>query len=622
MLYLLPVPKMSVEKEGRFLFTNKSEIILSDTCNKKEFSYAKLLQRELKKVLVNTPKISKGKSMKKSILIEKSGNLDDEEYEIDINRDRIKISAKGTQGLLFGVQTVRQMIAQCGVSFPCVNIKDRPDIANRGFFHDVSRGRVPTLKSLKKLADTASYYKLNQLQLNVEHTFLFRDFSEVWRDDTPISGEEIMELDEYCKGLNIELIPSIATFGHLYKVLSTKTYEHLCELDGANTMKRGFINRQLHHTIDISNPASMKFVEKMLREYLPYFTSRYVNIGADETFDLGLGKSREMCENKGKSNVYVAYLNQVCGIVQNARRIPMYWGDVLLENPEYIKKLPRDGICLNWGYSDEVTEESTRRFSEVGAKQYSCCGVSAWNTFVPRVDYAYNNITKMCRYANKYKAAGIINTDWGDYGHINLPDLSLPAMIYGAMFSWNNQEMPYEDTNRMISVIAFGDKTQEIVSIVAGIANQSIFDWGDAVRFREARLDEGAAKWVAENMPIKKQFYDANKDKAVAANTVAKRLTHKLYTLLTAQGESYRYLTRQYILMAGAVPIFNNIAAFIEKVDHASDVCMDMTAGETAVALEYWWKDYKEFWCEQSKHSELAMLEETIFWFCDYLRER
>ena len=31
-------------------------------------------------------------------------------------------------------------------------------------------------------------YKLNQLQLYVEHTYLFRDFSEMWRDQTPLYG--------------------------------------------------------------------------------------------------------------------------------------------------------------------------------------------------------------------------------------------------------------------------------------------------------------------------------------------------------------------------------------------------------------------------------------------------
>ena len=51
-----------------------------------------------------------------------------------------------------------------------------------------------------------------------------------------------------------------------------------------------------------------------------------------------------------------------------------------------------------------------------------------------RLDYSYQNISRMCSYGVKYKAAGVLNTDWGDYGHINHPSLSIPGMIYELLF--------------------------------------------------------------------------------------------------------------------------------------------------------------------------------------------
>ena len=53
----------------------------------------------------------------------------------------------------------------------------------------------------------------------------------------------------------------------------------------------------------------------------------------------------------------------------------------------------------------------------------------------------------MCSYARKYKAVGILNTEWGDYGHINQPIFSIPGMIYGAVCSWNDKFPDYEDLN-------------------------------------------------------------------------------------------------------------------------------------------------------------------------------
>ena len=85
-----------------------------------------------------------------------------------------------------GSQTLRQIVRQSGGLLQETVIEDEPDIKNRGFFFDVTRGRVLSLESLKRLADTMAFYKMNQLQLYVEHTYLFRDLTELWRDDTPV----------------------------------------------------------------------------------------------------------------------------------------------------------------------------------------------------------------------------------------------------------------------------------------------------------------------------------------------------------------------------------------------------------------------------------------------------
>ena len=158
-------------------------------------------------------------------------------------------------------------------------------------------------------------YKLNQLQLYMEHTFLFAKFSEVWRDDTPLTPEDILELDAYCRKRHIELIPSIACFGHLYKVLRTRTYCHLCELPDMEQEPFGFVDRMKHHTLDVSNPESMQLAKSLIDEFMPLFTSKYFNICADETFDLGKGKSAGLAETKGTQRMYLDFVKELCGYV-------------------------------------------------------------------------------------------------------------------------------------------------------------------------------------------------------------------------------------------------------------------------------------------------------------------
>ena len=74
-------------------------------------------------------------------------------------------------------------------------IEDGPDIKHRGYYLDVTRGRVPQMAYLKKVVDRLCRYKINEFQLYVEHTYMFAGLSEMWRDETPLTAEEIMELD-------------------------------------------------------------------------------------------------------------------------------------------------------------------------------------------------------------------------------------------------------------------------------------------------------------------------------------------------------------------------------------------------------------------------------------------
>ena len=64
------------------------------------------------------------------------------------------------------------------------------------------------------------------------------------------------------------------------------------------------------------------------------------------------------------------------------------------------------------------------------------------NQWMNLIEPSYRNIVRMCGYAKKYHAIGILNTDWGDFGHINHPAYSIPGMIYGAAFAWNHEVIP------------------------------------------------------------------------------------------------------------------------------------------------------------------------------------
>ena len=247
---------------------------------------------------------------------------------------------------------------------------------------------------LKELVDRASFYKINQLQLYIEHTFAFKGMSEIWMDKDPLTAEEILILDQYCKKRHVELIPSLSTFGHMYEVLRSKSFNEYCELDNSEGGEYSFENRMNSHTLDSTNEGSIKLVEKMLIQYIPLFSSNTFNICCDETFDLGKGKSKARAAEVGVGRLYVDFLNKVINIVKKKGKRVMFWGDVILHHPELLNDISKDAICLNWDYNENVNEDGTKAITESGIEQYVCPGVWGWNQLINKVDKGFENIKK------------------------------------------------------------------------------------------------------------------------------------------------------------------------------------------------------------------------------------
>ncbi len=362
-----------------------------------------------------------------------------EDYRIIANAEGIVIEAGTETGLFYGLQTLRQIVLTCGGAYPELTISDTPQFANRGFYHDVTRGKVPTLETLYKLVDKLAFYKINQLQLYVEHTFCFANHSDIWAGSDPLTAEEIIKLDRYCIERQIDLVPSLATFGHLYMAIRSKRNEHLNELDvKGSELPYSLVDRMLHYTLDCSNNESLELVESMLNEFLPLFSSCYFNICCDETFDLGKGRNKSRCNKDGGSHLmYIEFLKKIIEVVNRYGRTAMFWGDIIAEKPELISELAEGTIALEWDYDAPATRHDTEKLSEVADEFYVCPGVSGWNQFLNNINVASDNIVNYARKGLKYGAAGLLNTDWGDLGHVNLLGCSYHGMILGAAAGWN-----------------------------------------------------------------------------------------------------------------------------------------------------------------------------------------
>lgn len=631
-MYLLPQPAKIQEQKGHFCLRYDTAVVIDTSVSAKDSAlvceYAKILRAEVKKATGFFPAIRREDgSAEKNLILLKMGKqtaspVSTEAYSLQILPDSIVIAAHAPAGILYGVQTLRQIVRQAGAILPCLWIEDAPMIADRGLSYDTTRGRVPTLEELKRQADVCSFYKMNQLQLYVEHSYLFREFSEVWRNNTPLTAEEILELDAYCRKLQIELVPSLASFGHLYEVLRTKTYAHLCELEHSDKGAYSLLGRMAHHTVDVSNEESFVMVTGRIREFMGLFSSRYFNICGDETFDLCKGRSKRLGEEKGVKRVYLDFLKKLCNFVVEEGRIPMYWGDVLLEKPELLPEMPDNAICLNWEYWPKVTEEKVKILTDAGVKNlYLCPGVQSWNHLINKYSDAYQNISLMCRNAHKYHAKGVLNTEWGDLGHVAHPEFSTIPQIYGAALSWSDMPMGEEEINRAISVLQYGDVTGELVTVLRSLADTETVNWWYAVQYKE---DKEGRLTNPKDMGLARIVFAGPEDTAEDEKIESylernRKLVDKLYEKLSAVRPDAREDVCAYILMGEGQILMTLTGKAL--YDHSRRKKTDVDAGALAVRLENWLMEYKKLWRSVSKESELFRIADVICWYADRLRE-
>ena len=365
-------------------------------------------------------------------------------YRLTISIQKIELLAKDGAGLFYGVMTLKQWLRQNAGFFHTCILEDYPDFAVRGVMLDISRDKVPTLSNLFALIDQLAEVKINHLELYTEHTFAYRNHQEVWAEASPLTGEDVMRLDAYCRNRFIELVPNQNSYGHWHRWLTLPRYRHLAECPNGFEWPWGGRSEK-PFSLDPCNPQTLKLLEELYAELLPHFTSRKINVGLDESLDLGQGKNKELCRQKGVGQVYLDFLLQVHQLVSSQGRTMHFWGDIIIQYPQLIEKLPKDAVILEWGYeADHPFENHSKTFAQAGLSFYVCPGTSSWCSITGRSKNCLENLKNAAFQGRKNGAIGYLITDWGDRGHWQHWPFSFVGFSAGAAFSWcyeSNQKL-------------------------------------------------------------------------------------------------------------------------------------------------------------------------------------
>jgi hypothetical protein len=366
-----------------------------------------------------------------------------ESYHLEVSSHGVTVSGAGEAGVFYGVQTFKQVLKTCGGRIPALRIEDQPGLANRGIMLDVSRGKVPTLDTLQALVDSMAAYKLNHLQLYVEHPFDFASHPSIGADCDPLTADDMLRLDAYCRARHVELAPNLQSFGHQRHLLSLPEYSHLDEVGW-------------RWSLTPAREETYQLLDELYADFLPNFSSPWLNIDCDETWDLATGQSKPLAAQLGKGRVYLQHILRLRELAAKYGRRIMLWADVLHHYPELVRELPDDVLLLDWTYEATDTYPTVEPLGKSGRQFWVCPGTSTWNTLFPRLENALGNIQRFVRDGLSAGASGMLLTDWGDYGHYMPLSLSWYPYVFGAATAWTGARTSPEEFDAAFATVFFG----------------------------------------------------------------------------------------------------------------------------------------------------------------------
>lgn len=469
---LLPIPReVTITGNLQPLIVTSSIIISQPSLL---FS-AQTLQSALKKYATREWSIRTGyQPVNGALNLTLQPDLATQAYTLDINNGQINIQGGDEAAIFYGVQTFVQLLKHYADRFPEVHISDQPDFPVRGVMFDISRDRVPTMETVYMLVDLLASWKMNHLELYMEHSFAYSQHKTVWEDASPFTAQEVLELQTFCAQRYIDLVPNQNSFGHMERWLKHAEYNHLAECSD------GFIGdfgdhmgeRRPATSLNPIDPASVELMAGLYDELLPNFTSEFFNIGGDEPWEMGQCASKALCEEVGRGRVYVDYLLKIYEQVKQRGKTMIFWADVITKYPELLPEMPKDMIALEWGYYvGHPYSDHAPMFAKSGIPFYVCPGTSSWNTLSGRTDNAIGNIRDAVKTGLEYGASGFLMTDWGDRGHWQPPPISYLGYAYGLGMAWCAQTNDALDIPAILDRFVFEDS--------AGIMGQVMVDLGN-----------------------------------------------------------------------------------------------------------------------------------------------
>ncbi len=135
---------------------------------------------------------------------------------------------------------------------------------------------------------------------------------------------------------------------------------------------------------------------------------------------------------------------------------------------------------LNWDYDAGGPRIArTAEIARAGLPLVVCPGTSTWQTHGTRLANAIANVAQFAATGRRWEAEGLLNTDWGDFGHRNFLGVSLHGFAHGAAHAWHGRAVDDEKFTETFCFHVFGQKSDRLARTLRALGDSYRLCGGD-----------------------------------------------------------------------------------------------------------------------------------------------
>jgi hypothetical protein len=387
-----------------------------------------------------------------------------EAYLLEINAREAVILAQTARGLLYGAQTLLQMVRPAGAGQGChalgASIVDYPQLG----FRSVHLCVFPNteLPAIRQAILVAARYKYNAVVIEPWASLTSRKRPETAYPHA-YTPEQVRPLVQLVRSLGMEMIPMLNSWGHASGMRS-RSSQHV-------VLDRFPQFRDLYEpdgwSFCLSNPAIYPHLFDRYGELLELSgPTRYFHVGMDEAWGhLGLTESKE-CRGDNPRKLIVDHLLKLHGYFAQRKIQTIMWHDMFIQRNHptlgrlspansippidshlALDELPKDVVIAAWNYDTGQEWPVPKYFHEKGYPVVVCPWKSQRNT------------VSLLNTAKKLDLMGLMETTWDSL------DVCLPSVGEAGVLAWTGpgydlKQVPFDHWVAEIRKLPIGDLPQ------------------------------------------------------------------------------------------------------------------------------------------------------------------